>query len=386
MCRTLRTTVYRSDRSASFGRCSVTSSPGVFVLSVLNSPRIPAGASGFGSNVSRWLGPPNWKSMMTLLAVAFSSRRPSRPGVWSGAKARSVPPRPTRSSDRRVSMSGAAKVGTGLGQQAQSASRRWERGGRRVGGPSQLCPTRYTGKQASSNARCQAPQNRRQSGLRRHQPFVSPTGPSMSFRLATTALLIAASASSVGAAEPVSFAREVVPILTKAGCNAGACHGTPTGKNGFRLSLRGYDPALDIHTLTREMGGRRIDRIAPDRSLILQKATARIAHEGGRRLDPDGDLYRLLRDWIAQGAPTIATDPRGRSPSPSRRRKRSSTRRPTSLTLKVVADVPGRRRSGCHAPDAVHGERRTRRPRRAGRHGHPAEGRARSSSSPSTWG
>jgi hypothetical protein len=106
----------------------------------------------------------------------------------------------------------------------------------------------------------------------------------MRFRLATTALLIAASSSSVGAAEPISFAREVVPILTRAGCNAGACHGTPSGKNGFRLSLRGYDPSLDIHSLTKEVGGRRIDRVAPERSLILGKPTGRIAHEGGQRL------------------------------------------------------------------------------------------------------
>jgi len=75
---------------------------------------------------------------------------------------------------------------------------------------------------------------------------------------------------NVAAAEvSVSFYREVLPILTKSGCNQGACHGTPTGKNGFRLSLRGYDPALDQLTLLRESGGRRIDRLAPESSLIL---------------------------------------------------------------------------------------------------------------------
>ncbi|HUR55642.1 MAG TPA: hypothetical protein VMZ71_16010, partial [Gemmataceae bacterium] len=112
---------------------------------------------------------------------------------------------------------------------------------------------------------------------------------------------------------PVSFSREVVPALTKAGCNAGACHGSPTGKNGFRLSLRGYDPALDIHTLTRELGGRRIDRIEADRSLILEKGSGRVAHEGGRKLDPDGTLYRTVRDWIAQGA----KDDRATAPRPT---------------------------------------------------------------------
>jgi hypothetical protein len=158
-----------------------------------------------------------------------------------------------------------------------------------------------------------------------------------------------ASAASVGAAEPVSFAREVVPILTKSGCNAGACHGTLSGKNGFRLSLRGYDPALDIQTLAKEMGGRRIDRIAPDRSLILQKGTARTAHEGGRRIDPDGELYRLVRDWIAQGA----ADDRDRAPRPAS--LSVTPRQPIldapaeSLTLKVVATFPdGAKRDVSH--------------------------------------
>jgi hypothetical protein len=154
------------------------------------------------------------------------------------------------------------------------------------------------------------------------------------------ACLVAALPSPVAAAEPVSFAREVIPVLTKAGCNSGACHGTPTGKNGFRLSLRGYDPQLDLHTLTKEMGGRRIDRLAPDRSLILQKATTRTPHEGGKRLDPNGQLYRLLRDWITQGA----ADDRDASPRPV-----SLTVTPankvidapaTSEPLRVVASFP----------------------------------------------
>lgn len=132
-------------------------------------------------------------------------------------------------------------------------------------------------------------------------------------RLVPAALLALGCSQPATAAEPVSLTRDVIPILTKAGCNSGTCHGTPTGKNGFRLSLRGYDIALDIHTLTREMGGRRIDRIAPDRSLILQKGAALAPHDGGRRLDPDSDLYRLLRDWIAQGA----LDDRDRSPRPT---------------------------------------------------------------------
>ena len=130
--------------------------------------------------------------------------------------------------------------------------------------------------------------------------------------------LLIASLSLIGcstapAAEKVSFTREVVPTLTRLGCNSGACHGTPSGKNGFRLSLRGYDPAVDISALVREANGRRLDRVDPDQSLILLKGTARASHEGGRKLDPDGRLYQLLRTWIAQGA----LDDRAKSSRPT---------------------------------------------------------------------
>src|SRR5262249_45498653 len=84
---------------------------------------------------------------------------------------------------------------------------------------------------------------------------------------------------------PVSLSHQVLTVLTRAGCNAGACHGTPSGKNGFRLSLRGYDPPLDLFTLTREAQARRLDPLEPDASLLLRKATARVPHGGGRRLD-----------------------------------------------------------------------------------------------------
>ncbi|MFO0910281.1 MAG: DUF1553 domain-containing protein [Isosphaeraceae bacterium] len=99
----------------------------------------------------------------------------------------------------------------------------------------------------------------------------------------------------------VSFEHDVLPALTRAGCNQGACHGTPTGKNGFRLSLRGYDAPLDYVTLTHEADSRRINRLEPDASLVLLKGTGRLAHEGGPRFHPDGLPYRLVRDWIAQG-------------------------------------------------------------------------------------
>jgi Protein of unknown function (DUF1549) len=102
-------------------------------------------------------------------------------------------------------------------------------------------------------------------------------------------------------ADPVRFVHEVLPALTRAGCNQGACHGTPAGKNGFRLSLRGYDPALDFATLARENGARRTNPFAPESSLVLLKGTGRVAHEGGRRIGVDSIAYRLIRDWVAGG-------------------------------------------------------------------------------------
>jgi hypothetical protein len=104
------------------------------------------------------------------------------------------------------------------------------------------------------------------------------------------------------AGDGVSFRREIVPILTKLGCNAGACHGTPSGKNGFRLSLRGYDPVADHAMLTREQFARRIDRLDPAASLMVTKANGLSPHEGGTRFSP-GDFYdATIQRWIAAGA------------------------------------------------------------------------------------
>jgi hypothetical protein len=102
---------------------------------------------------------------------------------------------------------------------------------------------------------------------------------------------------------PVNFANEVVPIFTKLGCNAGGCHGKAEGQNGFKLSLLGFEPAEDYEFIVKEGRGRRVFPAAPDHSLLLLKATARIAHGGGKRLEPDSPAYRLLRRWIEQGVP-----------------------------------------------------------------------------------
>jgi hypothetical protein len=102
---------------------------------------------------------------------------------------------------------------------------------------------------------------------------------------------------------PVAFAAEVVPIFTKRGCNGGTCHGKASGQNGFRLSLLGFDPALDHDSLTRDGRGRRVFPAAAEASLMLLKPTATLAHGGGRRLAPDSPEYRTIARWIGQGAP-----------------------------------------------------------------------------------
>src|SRR5438128_8804076 len=94
----------------------------------------------------------------------------------------------------------------------------------------------------------------------------------------------AASAARAGDARPVDFRTDVIAALSRAGCNQGACHGSPNGKNGFRLSLRGYDPDVDFHTLTRGELGRRVDKQRPENSLFLLKPTGSAPHQGGVRL------------------------------------------------------------------------------------------------------
>ena len=93
----------------------------------------------------------------------------------------------------------------------------------------------------------------------------------------------------------------MIAALSRAGCNSGACHGSPQGKNGFRLSLRGADPDLDFATLVREQGGRRTNPLAPDDSLILLKGSGRLPHQGGRLFGPTDAAYRTLAAWIAAG-------------------------------------------------------------------------------------
>ena len=100
----------------------------------------------------------------------------------------------------------------------------------------------------------------------------------------------------------IEFESEVLVSLSKQGCNAGACHGSPSGKGGFRLSLRAFDVKLDELTLIREDFGRRINPLEPEKSLLLLKPLMSVAHGGGKQLHKQAAAYGILRDWIAGGA------------------------------------------------------------------------------------
>ena len=105
---------------------------------------------------------------------------------------------------------------------------------------------------------------------------------------------------------PISFVKDVMPVFTKAGCNTGGCHGSSRGKDGFRLSLFGYDPDGDHFRLTRESIARRINLALPEESLLLEKSTNRVPHTGGERFKADSDFYRTLLAWLKAGAPKDA--------------------------------------------------------------------------------
>jgi len=100
---------------------------------------------------------------------------------------------------------------------------------------------------------------------------------------------------------PVSFVREIMPSMSKVGCNAGTCHGAQEGKNGFKLTLRGYDPELDYFALVDDLSGRRFNRSLPSQSLMLLKPTQGVPHVGGFLFDEDSHYYKLIQSWIADG-------------------------------------------------------------------------------------
>lgn len=115
------------------------------------------------------------------------------------------------------------------------------------------------------------------------------------------AVVVPVEVAQTGQPDPVSFERETLAVLTKQACNSGACHGSPSGKGGFRLSLRGFDPQLDQLTLIREDGGRRTNPLQPEESLLLRKPLMKVPHGGGLKLTKHEPAYAVLRQWIAEG-------------------------------------------------------------------------------------
>ena len=99
-------------------------------------------------------------------------------------------------------------------------------------------------------------------------------------------------------AAEIDFDTQVLPVLTRAGCNTGSCHGAAAGRGGLRLSLYGSNPALDHERLVYELRGRRVNLDQPESSLVLLKPSGFLDHGGGLRLDEESEGYQLLRDWI----------------------------------------------------------------------------------------
>ena len=130
----------------------------------------------------------------------------------------------------------------------------------------------------------------------------------ISVKIGTHQAAVEVTVKNMDQPSPVSFRNETLAALNKAGCNAGACHGAPSGKAGFRLSLRGFDPPLDILTLRTEFFGRRTNVMDPAESLILKKPLMQLAHGGGRRLKKGDASYNVLHGWISEG---LRLDPDG---------------------------------------------------------------------------
>lgn len=112
-----------------------------------------------------------------------------------------------------------------------------------------------------------------------------------------------------GDPKPVSFHQDVMPVLTRSGCNTGSCHGAGRGKDGFRLSLFGFDPVGDFERITREIGIRRINLAVPEQSLIYLKAIGGVPHSGGKRMEPDSSYARTLLTWLKNDAKIDSTAP-----------------------------------------------------------------------------
>ncbi|HEV3025529.1 MAG TPA: DUF1549 and DUF1553 domain-containing protein, partial [Pirellulales bacterium] len=132
----------------------------------------------------------------------------------------------------------------------------------------------------------------------------------LKFSIADKTLVVPIAVTGQKEAYSVSFVSDVAPALSKLGCNAGTCHGSANGKNGFKLSLRGYDPLFDHRALTDDLAGRRFNRAAPDQSLMLLKPSGGVPHMGGVPMRRGEPYYEMLRAWIAAGVKLDLDSPR----------------------------------------------------------------------------
>jgi len=132
----------------------------------------------------------------------------------------------------------------------------------------------------------------------------------LTLRIGTLAARIPLDVSGMNADYQAHYICDVNPVLTRLGCNQGACHGAAKGKNGFKLSLRGYDALFDVRALTDDLASRRVNVASPDDSLMLLKATGSVPHVGGQLIRPGTPYYETVRNWIAGGAKLDLTTPR----------------------------------------------------------------------------
>jgi hypothetical protein len=125
----------------------------------------------------------------------------------------------------------------------------------------------------------------------------------MKIEFAGKAVMVPVKVEKAGVQRDISFKLDVMPIFMKAGCNSGSCHGAARGKDGFRISLFGFDPNGDHYRLTRELSGRRVDLAVPAASLVVEKSTGAVPHTGGKRFAPESELNQELLRWITAGCP-----------------------------------------------------------------------------------
>lgn len=143
------------------------------------------------------------------------------------------------------------------------------------------------------------------------QGVVTPVGDGEGFIVAKVAgreIRVTVRVRGTDADRPATFERDILPILTRAGCNSGPCHGKARGQGGFQLSLLGYDPDFDYAAIVNEGRGRRLFPASPEHSLFLRKAAAQVPHGGGKRLEAGSVGYNTLRGWIAVGTPRTPAD------------------------------------------------------------------------------